>query len=266
MTLFKRELRGNLRSFLIWIACLLGVTILFMAMYPSFASQGDKMNALLETYPEEILKLFSMNTLDFTRADDYYCYTFQYVLLATLIQFMMLGAGMVSREEDEGTVSFLYAKPVSRTGIIAGKYLAGVVYIGAHYVLFVMGSLAMAAAVAGSGYDPGLLFLLGAAMALGQLMMLSLGMLMSMFVVRARTILSASIGAVMGLYVLAMFVNLREELAFLRFFTPFKYFDATEILRSGQIEPAYIALALSLTAVFTAASLLLYGRRDLRSV
>jgi ABC-2 type transport system permease protein len=263
MTLFLREIKGNLKSFTIWTACIAGMMAIFMAVYPSFAAQGSMIDEMLKGFSPDLLKMLSFDALDFTKAPDYYAYVFQYILLATMIQFMMMGAGLISREEDSGTINFLYAKPLSRTSIVGEKLFAGITYIAAFFVIYTACTWATLAAVSASAVDLGQVAVFSAALVLGQLMMLGLGLLFSMFVTKTRAIMSTSIGVVLGLYVLSMFVNMKDELKGLKYITPFQYFDSRAILRGG-IDWLYIVLAIAVAAVCVAASLSIYNRRDLK--
>lgn len=263
MTLFLRELKGNLKSFIIWTACIVALTAMFMAMYPSFAEQGSKVTEMLSGFSPELIQMFGFDAIDFTKTMDYYAYIFQYVLLATLIQFMILGANLLSKEEDSGTINFLYSKPLSRASIVGTKFLAGLTQIGAFFIVNTAAVMAILSAVNKTGVDFGGIALLGAATALGQAFVMGLGMLISMFVTKSRAIMSASIGVVLVLYVASMFANMNSGLSWLKYVTPFQYFDARALLRSG-IEWIYIALPLSAALAGFALSLVIYNRRDLK--
>lgn len=264
MTLFFREIRGNLKSFTIWTLCIIIMMVIFMAVYPSFASQGNSIDAILKGFSPDLLKMLSFDALDFTKAMDYYAYVFQYILLAVMIQFMLMGAGLISREEDSGTINFLYAKPLSRRSIVGAKFLAGLAYIAVFFIIYTACAGATLAAVSTAAVDWGMVTLFSAALALGQLIMLGIGMLLSMFVTKTRTVMSISIGTVLGLYILSMFVNIKEELSGLKYLTPFQYFEPRAILHSGNIEWIYIALSLGLALAGLALSLVIYNRRDLK--
>jgi ABC-2 type transport system permease protein len=265
MSLYIRELKGNLKSFIIWTACIVSLTALFMAMYPSFAEQGAAVNEMLSGFSPQLMQMFGFDAVDFTQTMDYYGYVFQYVLLAVLIQFMLAGANLVSREEDSGTISFLYAKPVSRTSIAGTKFIAGLTQVAAFFVVYTAAAMAILSAVNRTGVDFGTVLLLDAAMALGQLMVMGVGMLLGVFVTRARTVMSASIGVILVLYMASMFANMQESLEWLKYFTPFQYFDAREILRSGCIEWVYVVLSAGVALAGLAASLVIYNRKDLKS-
>lgn len=263
MALYLRELRGNMRSFIIWTVCIIVLMALMMAMYPSFAEQGDTLGEMIASFPPEMTEMLGFDALDFTQTMDYYAYIYQYLLLAVMIQFMLLGANMVSREEDAGTISFLYAKPISRSAIVGMKFLAGLTAIAAFFIIYTAAAGVMLSAVGTSGFDFGKLLVLNAGMALAQLMMLALGFLLSMFLIRARAVMSASIGVVLALYVIKLFVNINEELGVLAYITPFEYFDARALLGGG-IEWIYILLSTGVSAIALAATVTIYRRKDLR--
>jgi ABC-2 type transport system permease protein len=49
----------------------------------------------------------------------------------------------------------------------------------------------------------------------------------------------------------------------LKYFTPFKYFDARELFRTGAMDGSYLLLSAAIIAVCVAAAYWLYNRRDL---
>jgi ABC-2 type transport system permease protein len=264
MTLFLRELKGNFKSFVIWTLCIIVMLGVFLAMFPSFAAQGESLDELLSGFSEDMLKIFSFDNLNFTVGIDYYAYIFQYILLAAMIQFMIMGAGLISREEDGGTINFLYAKPLSRSSIVTTKFLAGLTYAAVFFVVFTASACAVLAAVDAAPINFGVMLLFSCALSLGQLMMMGIGMLISMFVTKTRTLMSVSIGVVLLLYILSMVINLNEDLSTLKYVTPFQYFDSRSILHTESIEWVYVILPAGVALAGYALSLVIYNRRDLK--
>jgi len=263
MNMYIREMKGNLKSFGIWMLCILGVLVLFLSMYPSFSAQGAEVNKLLEQFPPEMMQIFSLENIDFSKIIDYYAYTFQYLLLAALLQFILLGANLLSREEDSGTINFLYAKPVSRSDILRAKFLAGLSYIGIFFVLYSLVSLGLLAFLGKSGFDLAAALLLSLAIALGQFLMLCLGLLLGQYLRKARTVLSASLGLVMALYFLSMVINLQKDLEVLKFLSPFQYFDARLITESHALDPLYVGILLGFSLISLVSSFIIYQKRDI---
>lgn len=264
MALYIREIKGNLRSFVIWTVCIIAVMTVFLAMYPSFAAQGDAVQKMLEGFSPELIRMFGFDTLDFANTMDYYGYMLQYMLLATMIQFMLLGASLISKEEDAGTINFLYAKPISRRTIVGVKFLAGLTGIFAFFVVYTAAAGMLLLIFGKTGVDWGLVLLFSLALMLGQAMMLGVGMLLSMFITKARAVMSASIGVVMVLYMMSMIVSIKEGLSFLKYFIPFQYFDARQMLTSHSIDWVFVLLALAVAGAAYAASLYIFNRRDIR--
>lgn len=264
MLLVKRELKGGLKSFIIWTVCIIALSAMFMAMYPSFAEQGDAVNELLDGFSPQMMEMFGFDAVDFTQTMDYYGYIFQYILLAVLIQFMLVGANLLSKEEDSGTINFLYAKPVSRASITASKFLAGLAQIVAFYIVYTAAALAILYAVDKTGVDAGTVLLLSAAMALGQLMMMGIGMLLGTVIIRARSVMSAAIGVVLLLYVASMIVSIQPDLSWLKYATPFQYFDARQIISGAAIETKYILLPVAVAAAAFGGTLAIYNGKDLK--
>jgi ABC-2 type transport system permease protein len=56
---------------------------------------------------------------------------------------------------------------------------------------------------------------------------------------------------------------MQEKLDFLKYFTPFKYFDAGELFRTGKMDGTYLLLSAAIIVVCVAAAYWIYNRRDL---
>ena len=61
--MFKREIKINLKSFLIWTIILIAVFLMAYLMYPSIISSetGDMIDEMLKIFPEEVLVAFNMD-------------------------------------------------------------------------------------------------------------------------------------------------------------------------------------------------------------
>lgn len=59
--------------------------------------------------------------ISFAEVLDFFTYVIPYITLFASIYAMLLGAGILSKEEDEKTIDFLLAKPVTRSAILSQK-------------------------------------------------------------------------------------------------------------------------------------------------
>ncbi|MGL5694674.1 MAG: ABC transporter permease subunit, partial [Peptostreptococcaceae bacterium] len=137
MNIFKFEFKRLLKSCIIWSLICGSLVVLFMALFPSMKDMGmqslvnDKMDAL----PKEILKAFNIDeSMDFSNIYNYLGYCIQYIAMASGIYGAILGVNCLIKEESQGTIEFLYSKPVTRTRIITSKLGA----ILASYFLYIV--------------------------------------------------------------------------------------------------------------------------------
>ena len=264
MLLYLRELFVAKKSLLIWTMCLAGLMFLCMAMFPSFSS-GPEMNIndMLEAFPEEMRKGFGMMGLDLTQPMDFFVYVYPYVVVAAAIWGAMMGATVLGKEEGEKTIEFLYAKPVTRNYIFLAKLCAVVSELLLFGLFFYGINVLGFAAFAGGAYDARLLLLLTLAIVLIMLIFMGFGFLLSVFVVKARQVMPAALGAGLGFYMLSILANIKDEWTWLAYLIPYKYFEGGKILRDGGLEAKFVILALGIVAVCLGSAWMIYRRKDI---
>ena len=62
---------------------------------------------------------------------------------------------------------------------------------------------------------------------------------------------------------MSIFSVMNEKLDFLKYFTPFKFFDAAELLRTGSMNGTYLMISLGIIVVCVVVAYLAYNKRDL---
>jgi ABC-2 type transport system permease protein len=62
---------------------------------------------------------------------------------------------------------------------------------------------------------------------------------------------------------MSIIAAMQEQLDFLKYFTPFKYFDAGALYRTGSLDGGYLLLSAAIIAVCLAAAYWVYRKRDL---
>ena len=107
--MFKREIKVNLKSFIIWLSVLIGIFLVAYLMYPSIInSDNAKMiDEMLKIFPEELLKAFNM---DISSLDSAFGWLksegFVLVLLILGCYSGLLGANILLKEEDDKTIDY----------------------------------------------------------------------------------------------------------------------------------------------------------------
>lgn len=264
MNILSRELRSNLRGLLVWALTLALLNLLLIAVYPSMAADKEALDELMELFPEAMIRMFGMEKLSMADPVGYYgVEAYFMVVLFGSIYAAILGAGILAKEEDDKTIEFLLAKPVSRSQVIVEKLLAWILNIIAlNLIIGLLSWLSFEIFVA-EDFSRLTLFWMLLAPLLVHLFLAALGFFTALFFTRRKSSLSVSIGLVLGLYFINTIGQLSEKVKFLSWLTPFRYMDAGDIFADGTINPLYALLLLAASAAIVAATWLLYQRRDI---
>ena len=270
MNIFRQELRMDFKSFAGWLVSLLVLTWFFAQMYTVIAGQLDAFLRLLDNFPKELVQAFGIEMMTLGSITGFYAFILTYILMAASIQALGLGISTFSAEVRDKTADFLYAKPVSRNGILAQKALAvlvqvvvtNLVYLSVTYLIL---TAINAAVTPDNPLDTGTFLLLGGSMFMLQAIFASMGLLISSFLKRIRTVLPISMGVVFFFYFLSV-LNDTLEVEELAYLTPFAYFDRSSILTDGMYETRFVLLTIVLVAVFTVLAWRLFSKKDLPAI
>jgi ABC-2 type transport system permease protein len=74
---------------------------------------------------------------------------------------------------------------------------------------------------------------------------------------------STAVAIILAAYFMSILSGLQQNLDFLKYFTPFKYFDASALLSNGKMGGIYLLLSGIIILVCVVAAYFTYNRRDL---
>ncbi|MFC0190099.1 ABC transporter permease subunit [Fictibacillus aquaticus] len=265
MNMFIHELKSARKSILIWSLALVGITVLFLSIFPSISRDADEFKRLIEGYPEGVLKAVGLQINTITSFLGFYSYMFLYVMLCGAIQAMNLGAGIVAKETSGKTAEFLLTKPVTRLEILAAKWRAVLVSLVITNIVFVAAASFMANFVAVEGVDVTVFLLISASNFIIQLVFAALGIFLAVVLKRIRSVLTLSLSTIMVFFVLSVFGSIVGEEG-IRYVTPFKYFDYAYIAEHSAYEARFLVLGLVLVVMMLSASFWLFSKKDIHSI
>jgi ABC-2 type transport system permease protein len=262
MNIFLRELRANLKSLIIWSVIMVLLILIASAKFAAFANDPSSL-AILDAMPPAVLDALNMRAFNLTTVSGLYGIMFVYFGLMGAIAAAIWGSDMVSKEERDKTVEFSLVLPVSRSRVITAKALAALV----NCIAFVLITWAISL-VAVQTYKPDQAFYNFLALEMWamfsiELIFLAIGLLLGCAMKQYKLSGSAAIAIILVTYFVYIMSAMEQKLDFLKYFTPFKYFDAGELYRSGRLDGGYLALSGLIVVVCVAAAYWVYNRRDL---
>lgn len=269
MNIFRFEFKRNLKSCLIWSAICSALIILFMSMFPSMKSSGmqDIIFSKIDALPSGMLEAFNISMINFSNLNDYLGYAIQYIFMAGAVYAALLGVSSLIKEETDGTIEFLYSKPVKRSSILFSKLLA----IALIYCLFVVivGIFTICISIIVKPEDISVLNMIMdikiifiGMIILGYVFM-AIGLLLSVIIKSSKQGTSLSIGVFFITYFLGITGKIKEEVKVLKLLSPFDYFLPSKLLKDG-LNITYTIVSVIVIIVLIFLSNFIYKRKDMK--
>ena len=264
MNLYLREMKAHRTALIWWCLGMVALIASGMAKYAAYETAGQSIVAIFETLPKVVLVVFGMQGFDLTKASGFFGVLFLYIAVMGAIHAVLLGASLISKEERDRTSEFLYTKPISRGEALTAKLLAGLTNI---LILNIATSVSSFYSVA--YYSKGApvakeIVLLMVGFLFLQLIFFTMSALVAGVVKRPKVAPTIATSIMFLTFLLAYLVNMSENLDFLKYLTPFKYFDALALLTDGALDPVFIGLSVLIVGLSVFGTYHFYGARDLR--
>jgi ABC-2 type transport system permease protein len=262
MNIFFRELKANLKSLITW--CVVIFLLISMALVKFTSFEGNpEMLKLLDAIPPALMDAFSMRNFNLSTLSGFYGLMLVYFYLMGAMAAALWGSEIISKEERDKTVEFSLVLPVSRSKMVTAKALAALVYC----ILFVLVTWG-ATLVGVRRFNPEPVFydylaLEMQALFIIELVFLSVGLLLGCAMKHYKRSGQLAIGIILVTYFLAMATDMNKDLDFLKYLTPFKYFDAKNLFLDGKMELTFIAISAGIILICVAAGYWIYNKRDL---
>lgn len=262
MNIFLREMKAHRWNLIFWAIGMIFMIMAGMAKFAAYEQAGQTAADLMAQLPKGMQVIFGLSGFDLMKASGFYGVLFLYLAVMGAVHAVLLGANLISKEERDKTSEFLFAKPVSRAGAITGKLLAGVAHVVILNAITWVSSIYFVGYY-GKGESVGReIALLMIGLLLLQLIFLSVGTLVAGFARKPRFASGRATTVMLVTFLLYYFVNMDADLEFLKYLTPFKYFDAAVVMKDG-LDPVFIALSAVIIVASVVGTYRFYEARDL---
>ncbi|WKY47845.1 ABC transporter permease subunit [Eubacteriaceae bacterium ES3] len=265
MNIIRQELKMNLRPLITWCLSLLGILILFMLFYPALSDQMEEFQKVFDSFPAAFQAALKLDAITIDSIMGYYQFAFSFILLGGAIQAMNLGVAIISQEVRMKTGDFLFVKPITRNRAVTMKMLTALILIAITNIFYNISSVIILTVIDSQSFDLKTFLLMNGSLLFIQLFFVSLGLFLSTFLKRIRTVLPVSLGAVFFFYVISMIQETVDDPK-LRLISPFDYFNLEEIMERMEYNASYLLLWLALTVIFVLGTYWLFKRKDLPAI
>lgn len=262
--MLKRELKINLKSFLIWTSILLILFLAVFLVYPSIIESDNvqMMDEMMEMFPEEMLKAFNM---DISSMDTAFGWLktegFIFVLLITGIYSSTLGSSILLKEESDRTIEYLNTLPVKRNSIITSKIICAFIYIV--LMILIIGIFNYIALDFSGDFDKKQYILLSITPLLSALPLFAISLFVSTFFKKTKSTFGISLGISIASYFLQILSEMNEVTEFFKYFTVYTLSDVRNVIVDISINPLMIIICLIVTTIFIIGTYIRYNRKEL---
>jgi ABC-2 type transport system permease protein len=263
MNIFLKELKSHRKSLIFWSIGVFLMVLSGMGKFSAYSSSGQSINDLMADIPKSLRAVMGFGDVDLSKVSGYYSLLFLYLLLMATIHAAMLGATIIAKEERDKTSEFLFVKPVSRSTIITAKLLAAFTNVVIfNLVTFVSLIILMAKYSDGEAIN-GYIALTMIGMFILQVLFMVIGSALAAVKKKPKTAASLATGVLLLTYMLSIAIDLNEHIEGLKYLTPFKYFEAKNVMFGNGIESVFVVISVVLIAVLSMVTYVFYKKRDL---
>ena len=262
--MFKRELKINLKSFIIWTSILIGLFLVVFLVYPSIVNSEnmEMMDEMMKMFPEEMLKAFNM---DISTIDSAFGWLktegFVFVLLITGIYSGILGSNILLKEESDKTIEYLNSVPVTRKNIVLNKILCGLLYI--ILMIAIIGIFNFIGLSLSGEFDRKSYILLSITPIFSSIVIFAICLFLSTFTHKTKKTIGISLGIVFASYFLNIISEIAESTEFLKYISIFTLADIRNVIINESINPLMIVLTIGITVVFMILTTIRYEKKEL---
>jgi ABC-2 type transport system permease protein len=186
--------------------------------------------------------------------------------MASAVYGAILGVNALIKEESEGTIEFLYSKPITRTKIVTAKLCSVAVIYYIYIIILSIFTMGVCYVVKPKDVEVMELIINIKSVFIGISLLgfifMSLGMLISAFIKSDKGAIPISIGIFFVSYFLGIIGKLKESFNWFKYFSPFDYYAPGEILKDG-FDVTFVVIGLCIIAVSIAGSYFVYKKKDM---
>lgn len=260
MTFVKHELKMNFKVLFIWSICV-GISILGCILL--FPSMTEGMEDMAETFSnmKNISNALGMSKISIATMEGYYATTISVIFsLGGAMFAAMIGASLLSKEEEGHTAEFIYVFPSNRQAIVFWKYIAlFILVITFNIFCIIFEGVSFLAVDANIKLYEYCIYHLAAFFM--QFEIGSICFLISAFCHRKQ--IGLALGIAIFLYLADIIYHTIPDAKFLKYVTPFYFANATDLFVGEESRGVLLITGVVISLVAAGVAQLWYSRRDL---
>jgi len=263
MNIFMVEMKAHRKGLIIWGFGILFMVAAGMGKYVALSSAGQSMTDLLSQMPKSMQAIMGIGTFDLSKASGFYGMLYFYLVLMATIHAAMLGADIISKEERDKTAEFLMVKPISRNKIITSKLLASLLNILIFNIITLISSIVIVGKYSKGEAVSADIIILMIGLFILQLIFMFIGTAIAAISKKPKSATSTATAVLLIAFILSVAIDMNSKIENLKYLTPFKYFEAKNLLSGDGFQWSYVILSIIIISAMVCITYIFYKKRDL---
>jgi ABC-2 type transport system permease protein len=260
MNILIREFKSNLKSLVIWIVLL--IVIVYGASYEfeAFVGNTNLMDAMASF--SAIFDALGIPFSNISEPEGFVSLMSIYFYIPLAIYAAMLGSSIISKEERDKTAEYLFTLPITRHQVLVSKLIVTIINNIIINVALILGTTLVYLRFSPTDKFFSFMIHLSIGLIFTQLVFMAIGMFLAAVLKQYKRSSGVTVGIVMGSYLLYVLIGLSDKIDFLKYFTPFKYFEVAD-MQNGNIQIKFVILSIFIIIAGVSGLFIFYRKRDL---
>jgi ABC-2 type transport system permease protein len=260
---FFRELKNYRKSTIWWSVGIIALMASSVQKFEGLYNSGSQAKQLFDSMPKEFSALFGLNGVDPTTPGGYFAVLALFAALLLGVHAVLLGSGIVAKEESDHTSDFLYVKPESRGAVLGGKLLAALlIIIFLNLVNLAVCLVGMNLAVPGTTVSQDIYLLTPGLFGI-QLYFLAVGFAMAAIFPRPKKVGQWAAYVLVIMFIFSSLAEVSDTFGFMKYLSAFQYFYPDRIYIDRAYDPGLTVIAGVTIISLLVASFIQFQRRDI---
>lgn len=261
----KNDFKFSYKSFLIWLAVLTGVMVLYLSMFPMMK---NLMKDMLEKLPPEMAGMQGAG--DLSSFTSYFGMIYTLVLTVMGAYAMFSTASLIHDEEQRGSIDFLISQNVSRSEILISKLVSSFLRLFIIQIVLITVSMVIGSIINDETFNSRAVANASFMSLFTIITYISFGYLVGTLISKKNKAMPMALGAFFVLYILGYFSTMNlKALEFFKYFSPINMLDPISVINSKlgvgtdayNFFPMVMCLIISIAAII--GGTVIYHKKDL---
>lgn len=265
MNIIKQEFKMSLKSLIGYTIGMMGIFMLFLSFFESFAKDTALLDKVMSNFPKEFKAALGFSDVPLSDINGFISFLITYNLLVASVFAMRLGISFVSEETRVKTADFLMTKPVKRENILTSKIITMMANIIIQNIVVFISIFLFMGIFKISGYNVKFLVLMIFSIFLVQLYFVSIGIFIGAVLKKIKSVMPVTLGVVFLFFVINMISESIGEVK-MRYISPFSFYKGSDILNNMKYGTSFLIVNILMVIIFIVLGYFIYKKKDIHSI